>query len=349
MSQKIIKLILIFLSILLGIWLTYINVAKKKTSPSSKVRELVILSPNSQSILTGTIPAFEEKYHIKVRLVQGSTGQLMQSLERKHSPTQADLFFGGNYSQFESHRHLFDAYQSVNIKHLIADYVHPSEVATPYTINGSVLILNNELAKDLSIQGYDDLLQPELRGKIAFGDPNSSSSAFAQLTNMLLAKGDYKNPKAWDYVRALLQNINAIKSSSSADDYQSVADGKMIVGLTYEDPCVNLQKSGANISIVYPKEGTVFLPSSMALIKGSKSPKDAKKFIDFLLSLEVQNTFAQSTTNRPIRQDAQTSSDIKALDSIKTLTEDYDYVSKHKNAILAKYNQLRKELDEQKE
>ena len=43
------------------------------------------------------------------------------------------------------------------------------------------------------MNGYADLLQPELVGKIASADPASSSSAFCQLTNMLLAMGGYED------------------------------------------------------------------------------------------------------------------------------------------------------------
>ncbi|VTB93487.1 iron ABC transporter iron-binding protein [Streptococcus pneumoniae] len=47
----------------------------------------------------------------------------------------------------------------------------------------------------------------------------------------------------------------------------------MAVGLSYEDPAVKLLNDGANIKVVYPKEGTVFLPASAAIVKKSKNPK----------------------------------------------------------------------------
>ncbi|HEP1436957.1 extracellular solute-binding protein [Streptococcus pyogenes] len=321
---------------------------KTLSSKQQMPKELVILSPNSQTILTSTIPAFEEKYGIKVRLIQGGTGQLIDQLRQKNKQLKADIFFGGNYTQFESHKDLFKSYVSPQVATVISDYQLPSHRATPYTINGSVLIVNNELAQGLTITSYEDLLQPALKGKIAFADPNSSSSAFSQLTNILLAKGGYTNADAWAYMKRLLVNMNSIRATSSSEVYQSVAEGKMIVGLTYEDPCINLQKSGANVSIVYPKEGTVFVPSSVAIIKHAPNMTEAKLFINFMLSRDVQNAFGQSTSNRPIRQDAQTSHDMKALEAIATLKEDYAYVTKHKKKIVATYNQLRQRLEKAK-
>lgn len=311
----------------------------------SKPRELVVLTPNSPNILTGTIPAFEEKYGIKIRLIQGGTGQLIDRLQKDKDQLHADIFFGGNYTQFESHKELFEPYLSKHIGFVLPDYLLQSEVATPYTLNGSVLIVNNELAKDMVITSYEDLLKPELKGKIAFADPNTSSSAFSHLTNILLAKGGYTNPKAWSYIKQLIHSINSIKSASSSDVYQSVAEGKMTVGLTYEDPCVTLLKSGANVSIVYPKEGTVFLPSAVAIVKQSKAKAEAKLFINYMLSLDVQRAFGQSTSNRPIRKDAKASQDMKPLDDIVTLKEDYSYITRHKKDILERYNQLRRTAD----
>ncbi|COJ90491.1 iron ABC transporter iron-binding protein [Streptococcus pneumoniae] len=50
----------------------------------------------------------------------------------------------------------------------------------------------------------------------------------------------------------------------------------MTVGLSYEDPAVKLLNDGANIKVVYPKEGTVFLPSSAAIVKKSKNMENVK-------------------------------------------------------------------------
>ena len=42
------------------------------------------------------------------------------------------------------------------------------------------------------------------------------------------------------------------------------------------------------------KEGTVFLPASATIIKGAKNMDNAKLFIDFILSEEVQNIWGLS-------------------------------------------------------
>src|SRR5690625_7847272 len=89
----------------------------------------------------------------------------------------------------------------------------------------------SDLIGDIEINGYKDLLNPELKGKIAAADPASSSSAFAQLTNMLLAMGgDYTSDKGWDYVAALVENLDGKVASGSGDVHKGVADGEYVVG-----------------------------------------------------------------------------------------------------------------------
>lgn len=61
----------------------------------AKTDKLVIYSPNSEGLINATIPAFEEKYGIKVELIQAGTGELFKKLESEASSPVADVIFGG--------------------------------------------------------------------------------------------------------------------------------------------------------------------------------------------------------------------------------------------------------------
>lgn len=102
----------------------------------------------------------------------------------------------------------------------------------------------------------------------------------------------------------------------------------MAVGLTYEDPALKLLNDGVDVKVIYPKEGTVFLPGNAAIVKNAKHMENAKKFIDFILSQEIQDKLGTETTIRPIRKNAKTNKNMKAMTEIKIATEDSDYVIK---------------------
>ena len=71
---------------------------------------LVIYSPNSEGLINATIPAFEEKYDVKVELIQAGTGELFTKLESEKNAPVADIIFGGAYSQYAQSTELFEEY-----------------------------------------------------------------------------------------------------------------------------------------------------------------------------------------------------------------------------------------------
>ena len=171
---------------------------------------------------------------------------------------------------------------------MIEGHQNIAGVLTPYITDGSNILINTDLIGDIKIEGYEDLLNAQLKGKIAAADPASSSSGFAQLTNMLLAMGgDYESDKGWDYVGSLIKNLDGKVANGSGAVHKGVADGEFVVGLTYEDPSASYIRDGAPVKIVYPKEGAVYLDAALAIIKDAKHKENAEKFIDFMCREDI--------------------------------------------------------------
>ena len=245
---------------------------------------MVVYSPNPEDLIEETIPAFEEKYGIKVDLVQASTGELFKKAESEKEAPVADVIFGGSYALFSSNENLFEPYISQENDQIIPEYQNKTGFYTPYTLDVSVIIANSALTKDIKIEGYNDLLNPKLKGKIATADPSNSSSAFAQLTNMLVDQGGYENEQAWTYVKNLFSLVDGKIASSSSNVYKSVADGEMAVGLTYEDPALKLLNDGVDVKVIYPKKEPSFCLVTQLLSKMPSTWKTLKNLsISFFL------------------------------------------------------------------
>lgn len=299
--------------------------------------DLVVYSPNSEGLINATIPLFEEKYGVKVELIQAGTGELVKRIQSEKEDPYADVLFGGSWSLMYDNQDLWEPYVSANDDKLIDAYKNSCGFITSNVLDGSVILVNTDLLGDIKVEGYEDLLNPELKGKIATADPANSSSAFAHLTNMLLAMGGYEDENAWKYVEDLFTNIDGKITESSSAVYKGVADGEYVVGLSYEDPCAQLVRDGAPVKIVYPKEGCVFLPASATIIKGAKNMDNAKLFMDFITSEEVQNIWGTTLTNRPVLKDAKTSDFMTPMSDINAIEEDIPYVSSHKKDLVNKY------------
>lgn len=311
-----------------------------KDTPSETGGKLVVYSPNSEGLINATIPLFEEKYNIKVELIQAGIGELIKRLQSEKDDPYADILFGGAHSQYIQNADLFENYTSKNEGLIIPDYANETGYTTSYVLDGSCLLVNTELIGDIKIEGYADLLNPELKGKIATADPASSSSAFAQLTNMLLAMGGYEDEGAWNYVKELFTNIDGKISSGSSAVYKSVADGEMVVALTYEDPAATLVRDGAPVKIVYPVEGSVYLPATTGIIKNAKNMENAQLFVDFITSKEVQDIYGTTLTNRPVLKEVEVAYFMTPMDEIVRIEEDREYVNSHKDEIVEKYKDI---------
>ena len=132
---------------------------------------------------------------------------MFKKAESEKEAPVADVIFGGSYALFSSNENLFEPYISQENDQIIPEYQNKTGFYTPYTLDVSVIIANSALTKDIKIEGYNDLLNPKLKGKIATADPSNSSSAFAQLTNMLVDQGGYENEQAWTYVKNLFSLV----------------------------------------------------------------------------------------------------------------------------------------------
>lgn len=313
--KKITKVFLLCLMLLL----TLVGCGEKKEASSeTSSNELVIYSPNTDTEVNAIIPAFEKATGIKVILQSMGTGDVLARINAEKENPQADINWGAiNVTFFKSNPDLWEEYVSPNDKNLPEAYQSYNGFFTYTKLSGSAaLLLNKDVFQELGLNidefdGYEDLLWPELKGKIAMGDPTASSSALAELTNMLLVMGDKAyDEKAWNFVEKFVGQLNNTILSSSSQIYKATVDGEYAVGVTYEDPAIGLLEDGAtNVKVVYPKEGAVWLPGGIAIVKNAPNMENAKKFVDFIISEEGQkllekglNQFHLIVTNRLTKQ-----------------------------------------------
>ena len=325
---------------LAALFLVFVMVLSAASVLADDERVLNICTPNSDG-LQSIYALFEAETGITIKSEPLGTGDCMARIkaEKEQEYCSFDLMYGGSLANYVANADLFQDYYSPEDDYLMDAYKNKLGFCTNYTVDGSVLLVNDELLAQLGVEvkGYADLLQPELKGKIVSADPSASSSAFCQLTNWLLVMGEgetaaerYESEAAWKFTEDLLKGQDVKIQSSSSAVYKGVINGEYAVGLTYEDPCVTFIRDGAkNVHIVYPVEGTVFLPAQIGIPKNSKNVEEAQAFVDFMLSETAQKFLAEQTTSRNIRPVEYTNDIMTPLDDIKLAYEDSDYVIAH--------------------
>ena len=311
---------------------------------------LVIYSPNTDA-LVAVCETFGEKYGIDVQVVSAGTGECLERITAEKDNPQADIMYGGmNYANSFNPDYvpLFEQYVAKGDENLPEAYQNFNGITTHYCLDGSAALLINtdeyaKLGLDIDeFKGYADLLRPELKGKIAMGDPANSSSAWAELTNMLLVMGEEPyDEAAWEWVKSFIGNLDGIMLSSSSAIYKGVVAGEYVVGVSYEDPCVSLLVDGAtNVKLVYPEEGAVWLPAGTAIIKNAPNMENAKLFIDWIISDEGQAEIAK-TTARPVNPNiANTAKEMTPFADITVKYEDMELCGTNKNAWRTRWTEL---------
>lgn len=330
--------------LLAGLMLVTITACGKKEEHGGS---LVIYSPNSDALVDVT-DVFAEKYGIEVEVLSMGTGECLERIVSEKDNPLADVLYGGlNYANTISYKDYFEPYVAAGDDKLPEAYQNTGGIATHYCLDGSAALLVNvdeytKLGLDINeFKGYQDLMRPELKDHIAMGDPAKSSSAWAELTNMLLVMGDQPyDEAAWKWVEGFIGQFSAVLSSSSAI-YKGTVSGEYVVGVSYEDPCVGLLVNGAeNVKLVYPEEGAVWLPAGAGIVKNAPNMKNAKLFMDWLISEEGQNEIAK-TTARPVNTEiANTTDKMLPFSQINVAYEDIALCGENKKQWQARWTDI---------
>lgn len=310
---------------------------------------LVVYTARSESLNNAVIEGFETDTGIKVDLVTGGTGEVLKRVQSEKDNPHGDILWAADSSMLSAHIDLFEEYVSPENEKMIPEYRNTNGYFSDAFSDPTVFIVNTDLAGDIEINGYEDLLNPELKGKIAFGDPVNSSSAFQCLMAGLygMGEGDPMSEKAWDYVDKLIANLDGVALDSSSQVYKGVAEGEYIVGLTWEDPAAAYVRDGVNVKVVFPEEGAILPGESVSIVKNAPHMENAKKFVDYMLSQKCQDYVGENTTVRPLRENAKLSEVLTPWEEItKIPTYDAQWVADNKGEVTEMYTEhLEKSMD----
>lgn len=313
------------------------DAAKRAGSDENKV---VIYCPHPLAFINPLVEEFEKQSGVKVEVVAAGTGELLKRVESEKSNPLADIFWGGSLGTMKPKAALFEEYRSVNEDHVQEAFKNKEGSITRFTDIPSVIMINTNLIGDVKVEGYEDLLNPALKGKIAFADPSKSSSSYEHLINMLYAMGKGDPDKGWDYVEKLAKNLDGKLLSGSSAVYKGVADGEYAVGLTFEEGGAKYVADGAPVKLVYMKEGVISKPDGIYIIKNAKHMENAKKFIDFITSKEAQTLITQKLHRRSVRDDVAAPVGLLPKAEINSINDEEEVVNKNKKAWLDKFKDI---------
>lgn len=304
--------------------------------------ELVVYSACNEDILGTLIPMFEEETGVKVELLTGGVGELLKRVQSEAANPYCDVLLGGTESQYFSYLDNFQEYVSPNDEYMLDGHHCYEKKLTPINTDAAVIMWNKNLIGDVKVNSYKDLLQPELKGKIALPDPASSGTGAGTIADFvwLFNNESWDGEEGWNMVREFVRQLDGKISGSSGNAHKSVADGENTITVTYEGAAFAYLKNGADVAICYPEEGVIASNAMMGIIKDCKNVDNAREFVDFMTSKEVQNLFGTELMSRPVRKDAELADFIPDASTIKYFERSQEDLSAHKPEIIERFNEI---------
>lgn len=240
----------------------------------------------------GQISEFNKLYPgIIINWVRMSSGESLTRLRNEASNPQFDVWWGGPVDSYiaAAQEGLLEPYDSPNAVNLRDPKLMKAEDNTWFGIyvgslgfatNTNYLAENPELSAPTS---WAELVEPQWEGQILVAHPSSSGTSYTHLCTNIQLKGE----EAWEYERALTNNVLQFTKSGSAPA-RFVGAGEAAVAIVFSHDIVAQIEKGLPLKLTFPSEGTGYEIGGTALVKGAKNPELAKLWIDWALTPAAQ-------------------------------------------------------------
>ena len=301
--------------------------SQEQVLPVQEENKLVVYTSHKEEVYEPIIKEFEERTGIWVELHTGGTSELLEEIAEGNGEFTCDIMFGGGIESYSAYSDYFKPYVCSRNNSIKKQYRSKDGSYTAFTELPIVFIYNNKLVDSgQAPTGWQELFYQSWQGNIAFGDPLKSGSSYTMMVTLIQAMGMEEDVTLKQFARALEYKVSA----GSKEAVDEVSSGAKAIGLTLEETALKAIDNGADISIVYPKDGTSTVPDGCAIVIGTKHEENAKQFIEFIVGDDVQQLAVDRLHRRSVLENLQQTGD----ESLKVLNYDVEWAGAHREEIL---------------
>ena len=251
---------------------------------------------------------FTNKTGIKVNILSGKGKALIERLRSEKNNSPADVFItvdAGNLWKLQKD----GFFQSINSKEVLnivpSNLIGPKNHWIGLAIRSRVIFYNPSKVSKEKIQGlsYEDLANEEWKGKIVV---RSSNNMYNQsLVASLIATHGVEKTEEW--AKNFVNNFARKPQGNDRSQILAVANGQaeLAIANTYYmglmlsgEKGLEQQNAAKKVSIHFPNQngrGTHINISGAGILKNAPNKENAEKFLEFLLSDEVQSHIVNNT------------------------------------------------------
>jgi iron(III) transport system substrate-binding protein len=206
-----------------------------------------------------------------------------------------------------------------------------------FAARARVLLVNTQLVNEAGQpKGIQDLNDPKWKAKIGMAKPLFGTTA-THAACLFAAWGDAK-------AKRFFHDLNAngvLILSGNKQVATAVGAGQLAFGLTDTDDAMGEIDAGSPVRIVYPDRepdqlGTLFIPNTLALIKGAPHAEAAQALASYLLSPEVESTLATGPSAQiPLLTSTKVAARVETPKTVHPMEVDFEQAAKLWNQVAA--------------
>lgn len=265
---------------------------------SKSETEVVVYSALDAEFSESILAAYGEDRHVDVRPVfdieSTKTVGLVTRIIHEQQRPRCDLFWNNEilHTLRLQEMGLLDTYESSTGSQLPESYRATDGSWYGFAARARVLIVNTELVREDDLpRSIVDLVDPKWQGRVGIAKPLFGTTA----THAAVLFANWGAGKAERFFREVKDNARVLSGNKQVA--LAVGRGELAFGLTDTDDAIIEVENGQPVRIVYPDQaedemGTLFIPNTVCLIKGSPNPEEARQLLDYLLTPEVESTLA---------------------------------------------------------
>jgi iron(III) transport system substrate-binding protein len=166
-----------------------------------------------------------------------------------------------------------------------------------FAARARVLLVNDDLVKEADRpRSIWDLAHARFKGQVAMAKPQYGTTA-THAACLFQALGD---AEAKRFFRSLRENdIHLLAGNKPVA--VGVGRGQFAVGWTDTDDAIAEVNAGRKVTIIFPDAdgiGTLFIPNTVAIVRGGPNPEGARKLVDYLLGPEIEKKLAEGPSRQ---------------------------------------------------
>ena len=282
---------------------------------------------------------FTQKTGIPVSYLRATTGELVNRVITEKNDPQADILLGGasSYHIQADKEGALESYASPLAKNLPSYAVASDNTWTGFCLLTLGIGINEKRFAE-KFPGtpipktWEDLLNPAFKDEIVLNNPAASSTGYLFVQNQLQRLG---NQKGWDYLLALTKNVGQFPDSGSAPA-KLLGTGEYALGVSYLHALAKYNAQGFNVKPIAPPQ-SVGDVDCISIMKKPKHLAAAKKFVDFMLSVEAQEVMSKYTFTTPVNPEAKAVEGSISISEIDLIDYDVQKASAEKTEVLDRW------------